>query len=242
MQSQEVLPTRVDLAACYRLVDHFGMSDMIFTHITSKSPGHRDAFLINRYGQLFSEVHASDLLEVDCDGAVLSGVGPVNQAGFLLHAAIHRARQDAYCVIHTHSIAGMVVSACKAGLLPVCQHAMKFYNRIACHPYDGIVLDRNDGELLVSALGNRQALILHNHGLLAVGRTVPEAFHVMYHLEIACRVQMRLLPILPDVLLPLPEIAERVALQFESFPQPLGRREWPALLRLLDRVAPGYRE
>ena len=242
MQLQEYVQHRSDLAACYRLIEHFRMSDLIFTHITTKSPGISNSFLINRYGQLFSEIRASDLVEIDRDGNILSGEGPVNLSGFLIHGAIHNARHDASCVIHTHSVAGIAVSACKQGLLPLSQHAMKFYNRIAHHPYEGIVLDEVEGNNLVRVLGNNHAAILQNHGLLAVGRTVPEAFHVMYHLEIACRVQMRLLPNLSDVLMPGPEIAEKVAQQFEAFPQPLGQREWPALLRLLDQIAPDYKE
>jgi ribulose-5-phosphate 4-epimerase/fuculose-1-phosphate aldolase len=177
--SKEELLCRTELAACYRLIDHFGMSDLIFTHITSKSPGPHGGILINRYGQLFSEVCASDLVEIDSDGNILFGEGPINRSGCLIHAAIHRARPDAMCVIHTHSVAGIAVSKCKTGLLPISQHAMKFYNRIAHHTYEGIILEAEEGKKLVRALGNKQAAILHNHGLLAIGRTVPEAFHVM---------------------------------------------------------------
>ncbi|AIO67689.1 class II aldolase/adducin family protein [Burkholderia oklahomensis] len=236
---------RIDLAACYRLIDHFGMSDLIFTHITARSPDHDEAFLINRYGQLFGEIRASDLVEIDAAGAVLAGEGPVNPSGFAIHAAIHHARRDAFCVIHTHSVAGIALSACRAGLLPLSQHAMKFHAQLAYHDYEGIVLGSDEGARLAAALGAGQAAVLRNHGLLAVGRTVAEAFHVIYHLEIACRVQLQVLAACrdsSDMLSPAPETAERVARQFEAFPQPLGRREWPALLRLLDRTSPDYRE
>ncbi|AJK50124.1 class II aldolase/adducin family protein [Burkholderia plantarii] len=236
---------RIDLAACHRLIDHFGMSDLIFTHVTARSPDRDEAFLINRYGQLFDEIRASELVEIDASGQVLSGEGPVNPSGFAIHAAIHRACRDAFCVIHTHSVAGIALSACRAGLLPLSQHAMKFHGRLAYHDYEGIVLGDDEGARLATALGKRQAAVLRNHGLLAIGRTVAEAFHVIYHLEIACRVQLRVLAACPDpsgMLTPGPETAERVARQFEAFPQPLGRREWPALLRLLDRTSPDYRE
>lgn len=236
---------RIDLAACYRLIDRFDMSDLIFTHITARSPDRDDAFLINRYGQLFGEIRASDLVEVDASGRVLSGDGPINPSGFAIHAAIHRARRDASCVIHTHSVAGIALSACRSGLLPLSQHAMKFHERIGYHDYEGIVLDDDEGRRLVHALGTHSAAILRNHGLIAIGRTIAEAFHVIYHLEIACRVQLRVLAACrdsSDMLMAAPEIAERVARQFEAFPQPLGRREWPALIRLLDRTSPDYRE
>lgn len=232
---------RIDLAACYRLIAHFGMSDSIFTHVSARVPGREDAFLINPYGKLFDEIRASELVIVDGAGrATESTDAPLNPAGLVLHTAIHRARPDAACVIHTHSVAGMAVAAQRSGLLPLCQHAMKFHERLGYHDFEGITLSEGEQARLVRDLGAHQAMILRNHGLVAVGRTIAEAFHVVYHLEQACRVQVAATARGAELRLPPPEVAERTARQFEAFPQPLGQREWPALLRSMDRIDPSY--
>ncbi len=232
---------RIELAACHRLVAHFGMSDLVFTHISARAPAREHALLINPYGLLFDEIRASDLVMVDGAGRVLAPAdAPINPAGIVIHTAIHAARPDALCVIHTHSVAGMAVAAQREGLLPVCQHSMKFYGRIGYHEYEGIALSEGEKHRLVRDLGPHQAMILRNHGLLAIGRTVAEAFHVIYHLEQACRVQVAATAGGRPLVLPAPAIAQHTAQQFEAFPQPLGQREWPALVRLLDRLDPSY--
>jgi len=174
--------TRCDLAALYRLVAHFRMTDLIYTHISARVPGPEDHFLINRYGVLFDRMRASDLVKIDLDGRVVGqGAGgtdaamdqEVNAAGFTIHSAIHATRHDLVCVIHTHTAAGIAVSAQKQGLLPISQHALKFYGRLAYHGYEGIALDLDERDRLVRDLGDRQAMILRNHGLLVGGRTIP---------------------------------------------------------------------
>jgi ribulose-5-phosphate 4-epimerase/fuculose-1-phosphate aldolase len=240
--SGEEMQRRIELAACYRLVAHFQMSDLVFTHISARAVRPEGAILVNPYGHRFDEVRASELVLLDRDGLLLRPQdAPINPAGLTIHTAIHAARPDAACVVHTHSVAGMAVAAQREGLLPVCQHAMKFYGRLGYHDYEGIALSEAEKGRLVHDLGPHQAMILRNHGLLAVGRTVAEAFHVIYHLEQACRVQVAAAAG-RELVLPDPAVAERTAGQFEAFPQPLGQREWPALLRLLDGRDPSYRD
>jgi len=232
---------RTDLAACYRLIAHFGMDDTVFTHISLRIPGPEHHFLINPYGMGFDEVTASSLVKVGLDGRLVEpSEWPVNPAGFVIHSAIHAAHPDANCVIHTHTVAGMAVAASEAGLLPISQHAMEFHNRLGYHEYEGIALDLEERERLVADLGPHRAMILRNHGLLTVGRTVAEAFHYMYYLEQACRVQvaaagMGKLRIARD------NLAEHTAQQFLSGPGK-GERMWRAMLRKLDRLDPSYRD
>lgn len=186
---------RCDLAALYRLVAHYKMTDLIYTHISVKVPGERETFLINPYGMLFSEIKASDLLKIDIDGNQIDdGVHSpyaVNKAGFVIHSAIHRARADALCVIHTHTAAGVAVSAQKDGLLPISQHALKFYDCLSYHKYEGVALDLDEQQRLVADLGANRAMILRNHGLLVCGRTIPEAFDHIFYLERACDIQVK---------------------------------------------------
>jgi ribulose-5-phosphate 4-epimerase/fuculose-1-phosphate aldolase len=234
---------RVELAACYRLVAHFGMTDLIYTHISARIPGTGDRFLINPYGQLFNEITASSLVRVDQQGRILeSEDAEVNEAGFTIHSAVHGARHDAACVIHTHTTAGMAISAQKAGLLPLTQHSMRFYGRIGYHDYEGIALDLDERERLVRDLGEHPALILRNHGLLVVGRTVPEAWQNIYYLERACQSQLAAssgggaLNLIPE------HIARHTAEQWVKFiQQPGGQRDWPALMRFLDGIDPSYK-
>jgi ribulose-5-phosphate 4-epimerase/fuculose-1-phosphate aldolase len=238
--SAEERQIRVELAACYRLIAHFGMADLIFTHITARLPD--DVLLINRYGMLFDEIKASSLVRVGLNGEGKDREkAEINPAGLMIHSAVHAARPDAVCVIHTHSVAGMAVAAHAEGLLPLCQHATKFYGRLGYHDFEGIALRQEEKSRLVHDLGPHQAMILRNHGLLALGRTIAEAFHVMYHLEQACRVQVAAAASGKALRAADPAAAETAAQQFEAFPQPLGQREWPALLRMLDRIDPSYR-
>jgi ribulose-5-phosphate 4-epimerase/fuculose-1-phosphate aldolase len=192
--SAEEWQIRCDLAALYRLVAHHRMTDLIFTHISAKLPGDDETFLINPYGMLFSEIRASDLIRIDIDGNVVddrfeSPYG-VNQAGFVIHSAIHRARHDVMCVLHTHTAAGVAVSAQKEGLMPISQHALKFYDHLGYHRYEGIALDLDEQQRLVADLGPHRAMILENHGLLVCGRTIPEAFDHIFYLERACQIQI----------------------------------------------------
>lgn len=234
--------TRVDLAACYRLAAHYRMSDQIYTHISARIPG-TETFLLNPYGTLYDEVRASWLVRVNLQGDILhdpTGLG-INRAGFVIHSAIHGARADAGCVMHTHTRAGIAVAAQAHGLLPLSQHAMRFHDALAYHDYEGIALDLAERERLVADLGPHHAMILRNHGLLTVGRTVREAFERMYFLELACQIQIDALaggtkPHLPD-----DAIARKVAAQFENPGRtPVADRDWPALLRLLARHHADY--
>jgi ribulose-5-phosphate 4-epimerase/fuculose-1-phosphate aldolase len=232
---------RVDLAACYRLIAHYGMDDTIFTHISLRVPGPRKHFLINPYGMGFDEVTASALVKIDIDGKrVDDSEWDVNPAGFVIHSAIHSARADANCVLHTHTTAGMAVAASEVGLQPITQHAMEFHGRLAYHDYEGIALDLDERERLVRDLGDKPAMILRNHGLLSVGRTVAEAFHYMYYLEQACRVQVAAAS-LGKLRVATDNLAAHTAGQFQTGPGK-GERMWRALLRKLDRIDPSYRD
>jgi len=235
---------RVDLAACYRLADMFGFSDIVWNHITAKVPD-TEHFLINRFGLRFDEVTASNLVTLDLDGNVIdpgsaTSEEDVNVTGFVIHSAVHAARPDVYCVMHSHAEAGLVVSALKDGLLPMVQDALPFFGRVAYHDYEGLSTDTAERERLAANLGDHMAMILRNHGLLTCGQTVAEAFMHMYYLERACKVQMQVLATGRDYVLPSAEICEQAARQYQRFPY--GKFEWPALLRLVDKQSPGFRE
>lgn len=237
---------RVDLAACYRLIDLHDMSDLIYNHISARVPGEDGAFLINLFGLTYDEVTASSLVKVDLAGRVLAkpevGYG-VNPAGFVLHAAVHAARADAHCVIHTHSLAGMAVAAMGEGLLPLSQTAMRF-ERVATHDYEGVVLNLDEQARIVADLGTCDAMILRNHGLLAVGASVAEAFNTMYRLERACRSQvMAMAAGRANLVVPAPDLVARTANQYRpGVRRRFGLMEWPAMLRKLDRIDPSYRD
>ncbi len=232
---------RVDLAAAYRLLAHYGMDDLIFTHTSVRLPGSEHRFLINPYGMTFDEIRASDLVVIGVDG---EQVGPtrygVNPAGFTIHSAIHMTRDDALCVMHTHTLAGMAVAALEGPLLMLNQMSMEFHGRLAYHAYEGIALDLSERERLQADLGDKPAMILKNHGLLTVGRTVAEAFYYMYYLEMACRIQLETQKTGAAMHLPSDEVLDHTAGQFTSN-APKGGRMWPALLRKLDRIDPSYR-
>lgn len=235
---------RLDLAAAYRLMARFGMTDLIYTHISARVPGRHDRFLINPYGRLFEEITASSLVEIDLEGVPVGpGAHPVNPAGFVIHSAIHAARRDVACVMHTHTLAGMAVAGAGCGLLPLNQMSMQFYNRIAYHDYEGISLELSERERLVRDLGDKQAMILRNHGLLTVGRSVSEAFSLMYYLDRACAIQVAAMP-MGQLVTPSPEVCEHAARQHERYAEESTEhtdREWNALLRMLDREDPGYK-
>ena len=246
--SAEEWQLRVDLAACYRLVELYGMSDMMANHISCRVPGEDGAFLINAYGMLYEEITASSLIKIDVDGNILARPDfgdldyGVNKAGYVIHGAIHRARHEAACVIHTHTWAGMAVSALDCGLLPITQTAMRFL-KIGYHDYQGVVLDAAEEASLLRDLGEGEALILRNHGLLTVGRTIGEAFNWMHRLELACRSQLAAMAT-GAKLRPVPDsVLEKTYLNYQpQTRRPYGVMEWPALLRKLDRIDASYRD
>ena len=237
--------TRVDLAACYRLADLYGFSDIIWNHITAKVPG-ADTFLINRFGLRHDEITASNLVAVDLDGKVTdpgsasSDIDDINLTGFVIHSAIHAARPDLHCVMHSHSEYGLAVSALEDGLLPLIQDAMPFFEQVAYHDYEGLSTDLDEQQRLARDLGDQQVMILRNHGLLTCGATVGEAFMLMYYLERSCKVQIQVLSTGARHRAVPAEICRNAAAQYVLFPH--GKYEWPALLRLLDKRAPDFRE
>ncbi len=242
--SPEEWQTRVDLAAAYRLVAHFGWDDLIFTHISARVPGEPDRFLINPYGMLFDEITASSLVKVDHHGEpVMPTDYDVNPAGFLIHSAIHEARPEVQCVLHTHTAYGVAVSAQEGGLLPISQQSIFPLAGLAYHGYEGVALNDDERPRLVADLGTRNCMILRNHGLLTCGRGVPEALLTMYTLESACRIQI-LAQAGGGALTRIP--GEIIATSLEQSRQVTKGKgaglAWPGLLRRLDRLDPGYKD
>jgi ribulose-5-phosphate 4-epimerase/fuculose-1-phosphate aldolase len=235
---------RVNLAAAYRLVAWFGWDDLVFTHISARVPDGKHHFLINPYGWLFEEITASSLVKVDLQGRkVMDSPHDINPAGFVIHSAVHAAREDAQCVMHTHSLYGVAVSAQKEGLLPVSQQSLFALSSIAYHDYEGVALNDDEKPRLVRDLGSANFLMLRNHGLLTVGASIPDAFLQMYILEAACRVQVLAQSGGKD-LIPIPApILAGIRKQVEQVTRGLGGQlAWPGLLRRLDRDNPGYRD
>lgn len=242
---------RVDLAACYRLVDHYGMCDMHLNHISARVPGKDEHFLINPFGMMYEEITASSLIKLDLDGKVIANSNPeygVNLPGFVIHSAIHRARHDAKCVLHTHTPAGMAVSALKCGLLPMTQTAMR-WGKVAYHDYEGVVVDPGEQQRLVDNLGDCEVMIMRNHGLLAVGETIATAFASIVRLERACQAQLMAMACNTELSLPPQHVVELSNCQLAKAPtpdlsgkhRPQGLLEWPALKRMLDRRDPSYK-
>jgi len=235
---------RVELAACYRLLAHFRMTDLIYTHCTVRVPGEPGRFLINPYGFRWEEITASSLVKIDVDGNKV-GDSPhrVNPAGFTIHSAVHMSRHDAACVIHTHTRAGMAVASLKEGLLPLNQIALQFYGRLGIHDYEGIALDLDERARIIADLGDKCGVLLRNHGLLTVGRTVAEAFNLMFYLERACEVQVATLSMGREIVLPPREVCEKVGAQYDQMNFDDGDLllEWDAHLRMLDAIDPSYR-
>ena len=234
--------TRVELALCYRLVAHFGLDDQIYTHISARVPGESGHFLLNCLGLRFEEVTASSLVKLDLEGRPVGpAAGEVNPAGYTIHSAVMMARDDAACVLHLHSRAGMAVAALDGGLLPVNQISMQFYERLAYHDYEGIALDLDERKRLTASLGGRHEMILRNHGLLTLGRSVGEAFLRAYYLERACQIQLDAMKTGAKLRLPPAEVCEHAAGQFDDFYAKDGPDQaWQANRRLIDRVNPGY--
>ncbi|GGC50231.1 class II aldolase [Siccirubricoccus deserti] len=235
---------REDLAAAYRLIALYGMTDLVFTHLSARVPGAGHRFLVNPYGLLFEEITASSLVLVDAEGEPAQETAwPVNPAGFVIHSAIHLGRASAQCVMHTHTLAGIAVAAQGQGILPLNQISMEFDGRVAYHDYEGVAADDNlsERERLVRDLGDMPCMVLRHHGLLTVGQTVAEAFYWMWYLEQACRIQLAAQQ--PGIPLPLPSrtTVERTRAQFGSGPTK-GWLPWQALKRKLDREQPDYKQ
>jgi ribulose-5-phosphate 4-epimerase/fuculose-1-phosphate aldolase len=243
--SPEEWAVRVDLAAAYRLVSRYGWEDLVFTHISARVPGTEDQFLINPYGLFFDEITASSLVKIDQQGNKLEDSQfPVNQAGFIIHSAIHAVRHDAKCVLHTHTPNGVAVSTQRAGLLPISQHSLFVLNSLGYHDFEGPALEEDEKPRLVADLGENRCLILRNHGLLTVGETIADAFVAMYYLEASCAIQTRaqsgggeLIPVPKEVM--DKGYANATANQRRNGGQ--GRLVWPGLLRRLDRTDPSYK-
>ena len=237
--------TRVHLAACYRLVHHYGMDDLVYNHISARVPGEEGHFLINAYGMTYDEISASSLVKIDFEGKVVqdSGTGyGINLAGFVIHSAVHRGREDVACVIHTHTPAGMAVSAMKCGLLPLTQNAM-FFSAVGLHDYEGPAVDLDEQKRLVKDLGANDAMILRNHGLLSVGRTIPEAFITMYWLERACQAQALAVSSNKELVFPDESVVKTTNDRYKPGQRrKIGELEWSGLLRLLERRYPGFRD
>jgi len=237
--------TRVDLAAAYRLVALFKWDDLVFTHISARVPGADNEFLINPYGLLFEEITASSLVKIDTAGQKLDDSPfPVNPAGFTIHSAVHGARHDANCVMHTHTLNGVAVSAQQGGVLPLSQQSIFILSSLAYHDYEGVALRDDEKQRLVADLGQKQYLMLRNHGLLTTGATIADAFVNMYFFEAVCAIQVRaqagggeLRAIDPSIISTAQQQAREATRGMGA-----GALTWPALLRRLDRVAPGFRD
>jgi ribulose-5-phosphate 4-epimerase/fuculose-1-phosphate aldolase len=242
--SPEEWQVRVDLAAAYRLVAEYGWDDLVFTHISARVPGPEHHFLINPYGMMFEEITASSLVKVDLEGKiVMESDYHMNPAGFTIHSAVHAAREDALCVMHLHTDYGIAVSAQEQGLLPISQQSLFVLASLGYHDYEGLALNDEEKPRLVADLGTKQFLILRNHGLLTVGRTVADAFLSMFLLERACRIQIlaqagggKLIPISKEV---LRRVAAQESVVVTGGP---GRLVWPGLLRKLDRMNANYQD
>ena len=244
--SEDEWKLRVNLAACYRLVAMYGWSDLIFTHISAKLPesvsGKDHHFLINPYGLMFDDITASSLLKIDLQGNQINeSTFYVNHAGFVIHSTIHEARHDAVCVLHTHTRAGVAVSAQKEGLLPISQQSSLLLSSLAYHDYEGLAVHDDERDRLKADLGDSKYMILRNHGLLTVGCSVPDAFLAMYFLETSCQIQISAQA--GGTLSPVPQkVLDGVtsAVRVQQSKGSAADLAWPALLRRLDRLSPGY--
>ena len=241
--SRDEWDLRVNLAAAYHLAAYFKWTDLIYTHFSARLPGHHE-FLINPYGLMFEEITASNLIRIGHDGKVLddpTGLG-YNEAGFVIHGCVHEARPDALCVLHTHTRAGVAVSAMKCGLLPISQHAMRVQRQVTYHDYEGVAHDMDERTRMAKDLGKTsKAMILRNHGLLTLGESVREAFEFMYYLDCACQIQVDAVAGgMDNVLQMSAPVAEATARQLDRPNRPAAHKDWPALLRLLERKGSNY--
>ena len=240
--SEDEWHNRINLAACYHLADYFQMSDIIWNHITAKTSKNKDTFLINPFGLRYDEITASNLVEVTLEGKVINSESPINDTGFIIHGAIHRARTDVNCVMHTHSRAGLAVSCFVNGLTPMIQDAAFLHNRVSYHDWEGMSTEQEECEHLSKSLGNNKVMILKNHGLLTCGTTIAEAFMLMYYLERACKTQIDARSTGEKLNIPSNNIMEYAAGQYDDPRFQLGKHEWPALLRLLEKNHSIYKQ
>ena len=239
--SDEEWINRVNLAACYHLADHFQMTDIIWNHITSKTSKDKETFLINKFGLRYNEITASNLLEIDLEGNVISGDGEINYTGYVIHGAVHKAKENIHCVMHTHTRAGLAISCLKEGLKPIFQDAAIFHNRVSYHDWQGMSTEVEECKDIAKNLGNNKVMILRNHGLLTCGETIGEAFILMYYLDKACKNQLDTISTGLETIEPSDNIMEYAAGQYEDPRFRLGKHEWPALLRLLDEKKSIYK-
>ncbi len=244
--SPEERKARIDLAACYRLVARAGLDDLFATHISGRVPGAQEHFLINPYGLLFSQVTASNLVKVDIDGNIVQDTPySINPAGFVIHSAIHAARPDAMCIIHTHTVAGIAIACLQEGLWPLSQKSLRYHKRLAYHDYEGKADDLDERSRLVRDLGDKNALILRNHGLLTCGTTAMRAYHLMLNLEKSCRIQLEVMKSGGKPVGISTELQDHAARQHDRDDRAgeNGRPDgWPALLALLDKLEPDFRD
>jgi ribulose-5-phosphate 4-epimerase/fuculose-1-phosphate aldolase len=241
---EEEWKLRVDLAACYRLVALYGWDDLIFTHISARLPGPDHHFLINPYGMTFDEVTASSLVKIDLEGRkLMDSPYEINPAGFTIHSAIHAARDDARCVLHTHSLNGVAVSATKQGVLPISQQSIFVLASLGYHDYEGVALHEGEKPRLVRDLGDKSFLMLRNHGILTVGATIPDAFLLMYLFEAACTIQIRAQSTHGELISVDPKIVAGATMMAKQVTRAAGGTlAWPGLLRKLDRIDRSYRD
>jgi len=241
---------RVQLAAAYRMIDHMGWSELIWTHTTVRVPGPEHHFLINPYGLRFDEVCASNLVKVDLHGNIIGDQAQeINPAGFVIHSAIHMPRRDVQCIMHTHTVAGMAVAALQTGLLPISMYALGYFERVAYHDFEGPSLDLEERQRLASNLGDKNVLILRTHGLLTCGQTVAQAFVRMFRLERACQVQLAAQATGSELVVPPREVCKISAERSDDFLGTEGGKgysrvanpEFDALVRLMDKKDPSYR-
>lgn len=238
---------RIDLAAAYRLCAHFAMDDLIYTHLSARVPGEPGHFLLNPYGEMFEEITASSIIKVDLDGNVVDAASDdLNAFGHLIHGAFYKARPEVGAVMHTHTRAGIAIAALQGGLLPMSQMSMHFYKSISYHDYEGPVLNPAEQDTLVANMGENRAMMLRNHGLLTIGESVAEAFSRLYYLEQCCRSQVDAMSTGDRVIIPPPEVCGQTNEYYRQGPygprMPFSRREWPALLRMLDKRDASYRD
>jgi len=246
--SPEEWQMRVDLAAAYRLVEVYGWSDMLATHLSARVPGAPDHFLINPFGLLFEEITASSLVKVDEQGTILSETDyDINPAGFTIHSAVHMNKPEIACVMHTHTTAGVGVATQKDGLLPITQHALSVIAATGYHDYEGIATDLDERERIAADLGDNKVLILRNHGLMSVGASIGETFVWMFRAERACAMQLAFQQAGAE-LMPISDHVQQATFERNRFQnsdkgyRTIGKMEWPALLRKLDRIDTSYRD
>ena len=232
--SKEEYTNRIDLAAAYHLADYYGFSDIIWNHITCKTSSKKSTFLINRFGLRYDEVMASNLLEIDLEGNIISGEGDINFTGFVIHGAIHQTREDLNCVMHSHSRAGLAISCLKNGLDILIQDSAMFHNRISYHDWLGISTSTEEWQSIINDLGKNNVMILRNHGLITSGKTIAEAFMLMYYLDRSCKVQLDLASMNKEIIKPSDNLLEFCAGQYDDPKYQLGEHEWPALKRMLN--------